>query len=91
MTSLDILPTLRDRDSYWADLLLTHRPPPQMVSALLPPTQYRLDVLSERAIVVIREAMQKVCDDFGAKLVELNGEDDHVRKRPTRTLLTIKT
>lgn len=35
-------------------------------------------MLSERAIEVIREACQSVCNDFGAKLVELNGEDDHV-------------
>jgi putative transposase len=41
-------------------------------------TKYRRGVLSERAIEVIREAAQKVCDDFTAKLVELNGEDDHI-------------
>lgn len=42
-------------------------------------TKYRRDVLSERAIEVIREACASVCADFEAKLVELNGEDDHVR------------
>ena len=41
-------------------------------------TKYRRGVLSERAIEVIREACQGVCNDFSAKLVELNGEDDHV-------------
>jgi len=41
-------------------------------------TKYRRGVLSERAIDVIRDAAQKVCDDFCATLVELNGEDDHV-------------
>jgi len=41
-------------------------------------TKYRRGVLSERAIEVIHEAMNSVCVDFGAKLVELNGEDDHV-------------
>ena len=41
-------------------------------------TKYRCGVLSERAIEVIREACQGVCNDFAAKLVELNGEDDHV-------------
>ena len=41
-------------------------------------TKYRRGVLSERAIEVIREAAGGVCRDFTAKLVELNGEDDHV-------------
>lgn len=41
-------------------------------------TKYRRDVLSERAIEVIREACANVCVDFEAKLIELNGEDDHV-------------
>ena len=40
--------------------------------------KYRRGVLSERAIEVIREAAGGVCRDFTAKLVELNGEDDHV-------------
>jgi len=35
-------------------------------------------VLSDRAIEVIREAATKVCEDFQARLVELDGEDDHV-------------
>lgn len=41
-------------------------------------TKYRRDVLSERAIEVIREACKSVCQDFHASLVELNGEDDYV-------------
>ncbi|ART57243.1 IS200/IS605 family transposase (plasmid) [Acidovorax carolinensis] len=41
-------------------------------------TKYRRDVLSERAIEVIRDACIGVCEDFGAKLAQLNGEDDHV-------------
>lgn len=40
-------------------------------------TKYRRGVLSERAIEVIRQAAAKVCDDFGARLVEMDGEDDH--------------
>ena len=41
-------------------------------------TKYRRDVLSERAIEVIREACRGVCADFSATMVELNGEDDYV-------------
>jgi putative transposase len=41
-------------------------------------TKYRRDVLSERAIGVVRDACLGVCNDFTARLVELNGEDDHV-------------
>lgn len=41
-------------------------------------TKYRRGVLSERAIDAIREATAKVCEDFAARLVELDGEDDHV-------------
>lgn len=41
-------------------------------------TKYRRGVLSERALEVIREAAAKVCEDFQAQLVEMNGEDDHV-------------
>ena len=41
-------------------------------------TKYRRGVLSDRAIEVIHEACLGVCNDFAAKLVELNGEDDHV-------------
>lgn len=41
-------------------------------------TKYRRKLLSERAIEVIQEACLGVCNDFAAKLVELDGEDDHV-------------
>lgn len=41
-------------------------------------TKYRRGVLSTRAIDVIREAAAKVCEDFTARLVEMDGEDDHV-------------
>jgi putative transposase len=41
-------------------------------------TKYRRGVLSERAVEVVRESAKKVCEDFAATLVELNGEDDHV-------------
>lgn len=41
-------------------------------------TKYRRGVLSERAIEVIRGAAAKVCEEFGARLVEFDGEDDHV-------------
>lgn len=35
-------------------------------------------MLSDRAREVIREACAGVCADFGAQLVEMDGEDDHV-------------
>jgi putative transposase len=35
-------------------------------------------VLSERALEVIHGAAAKVCEDFAARLVEMDGEDDHV-------------
>lgn len=41
-------------------------------------TKYRRGVLSPRSIEVVREGAQVVCTDFGAHLVELSGEDDHV-------------
>lgn len=41
-------------------------------------TKYRRGVLSDRAIEVIREAATKVCADFEARLVEMDGDDDHV-------------
>lgn len=41
-------------------------------------TKYRRGVLSERAIEVIEQAARGVCEDFKARLVEFNGEDDHV-------------
>lgn len=41
-------------------------------------TKYRRDVLSELAIRDLSEIFSKVCSDFGAELVECNGEDDNV-------------
>lgn len=41
-------------------------------------TKYRRGVLSDRAREVIRGACAGVCADFGAQLVEMDGEDDHV-------------
>ncbi len=41
-------------------------------------TKYRRGVLSDRAHAVIREAAAKVCADFGARLAQMDGEDDHV-------------
>ena len=41
-------------------------------------TKYRRDVLSELAIRDLRAIFAKVCTDFGAELIECNGEDDHV-------------
>ena len=41
-------------------------------------TKYRRDVLSELAIRDLAAIFASVCEDFGAALVECNGEDDHV-------------
>lgn len=41
-------------------------------------TKYRRDVLDVRAIAALRPVCGKVCADFGAQLIELDGEDDHV-------------
>lgn len=41
-------------------------------------TKYRRDVLSELAIQDLRYIFTKVCNDFEARLVECDGEDDHV-------------
>lgn len=40
--------------------------------------KYRRDVLSEPAIRDLSSIFEKMCFDFGARLVECNGEDDHV-------------
>jgi putative transposase len=42
-------------------------------------TKYRRGVLTGHMISYLGEVFGKVCDDFGAGLVEFNGEDDHVR------------
>lgn len=41
-------------------------------------TKYRRKVLTETAHETLRTLFAKVCTDFGATLVESNGEDDHV-------------
>ena len=41
-------------------------------------TKYRRDALSELAICDLSRIFTKVCKDFGAELIECNGEDDHV-------------
>jgi putative transposase len=41
-------------------------------------TKYRRDVLSEPAIDDLKAIFLRVCADFKARLVECNGEDDHV-------------
>jgi putative transposase len=41
-------------------------------------TRYRRGVLTEGHHDFLREVFDKVCGDFGAALVECNGEDDHV-------------
>ncbi|MCA1795855.1 MAG: IS200/IS605 family transposase [Desulfobacteraceae bacterium] len=41
-------------------------------------TKYRKKVLDAKAIGILRESFTKVCIDFEAELVEMNGEHDHV-------------
>ena len=41
-------------------------------------TKYRRDVLSQPAIRDLSAMFDKVCVDFGARLIACNGEDDHV-------------
>ena len=41
-------------------------------------TKYRRDVLSQPAIGDLSAMFDKVCVDFGARLIACNGEDDHV-------------
>jgi putative transposase len=41
-------------------------------------TKYRRKVLTEESHDTLRTIFAKVCGDFGATLVESNGEDDHV-------------
>jgi putative transposase len=44
-------------------------------------TKYRREVLSKLAIRDLAVIFAKVCQDFGAKLVECNSEDDHMHLR----------
>ena len=41
-------------------------------------TKYRRKVLSPSAHETLRELFARICEDFEARLVESNGEDDHV-------------
>jgi putative transposase len=41
-------------------------------------TKYQSGVPSEPAHRVLRDSFEQVCDDFGAGLLESDGEDDHV-------------
>jgi putative transposase len=41
-------------------------------------TKYRRGVLTGEHLDTLREVFANVCTDFGATLVELDGEDDHV-------------
>jgi putative transposase len=42
-------------------------------------TKYRRGMLTGEPLKMLREVFASVCADFGAELVELNSEDDHVR------------
>lgn len=41
-------------------------------------TKYRRGVFNAHILEVLRAIFSSVCSDFGAQLVECNGEDDHV-------------
>jgi putative transposase len=41
-------------------------------------TKYRRGVLTGEHLEALREVFASVCGDFGAELVEMEGEDDHV-------------
>jgi putative transposase len=41
-------------------------------------TRYRRGVLTSEHLDTLREVFASVCADFGADLVELDGQDDHV-------------
>jgi putative transposase len=41
-------------------------------------TKYRRGVLTDEHLDALREVFTSVCADFGAELVEMDGEDDHV-------------
>jgi len=41
-------------------------------------TKYRRGVFTDEILKDCEQVMGKVCADFGARLVEFNGEDDHV-------------
>jgi len=41
-------------------------------------TKYRRCVFTGEALDILKEVMQKVCDDFCVELAEFEGEDNHV-------------
>ncbi|MCK9923221.1 IS200/IS605 family transposase [Frankia sp. AgPm24] len=41
-------------------------------------TKYRRGVFDDAMLDACERTMRAVCDNFGARLVEFNGEDDHV-------------
>jgi putative transposase len=41
-------------------------------------TKFRRGVLTGKHLDTLREVFASVCGDFGAELVEMDGEDDHV-------------
>ena len=41
-------------------------------------TKYRGNIFNKTAVNILYIIFSKVCDDFGAKLIELDGEKDHV-------------
>jgi REP-associated tyrosine transposase len=59
-----------------------YRPGRHVVSALnvhlVFVTKYRRGVLTGEHLDTLREVFASVCADFGAKLVEMDGQDDHV-------------
>lgn len=41
-------------------------------------TKYRKNVFTKEVLSSLKDIFESVCTDFGAKLVEVNGENDHV-------------
>ena len=41
-------------------------------------TKYRKKIFDSKAIDILKKIFEKVCDDFNADLIEVNGEDDHI-------------
>ncbi len=41
-------------------------------------TKYRRSIFSDEHLKLIEQAASKVCEDFGGRLVEFNGETNHV-------------
>jgi len=41
-------------------------------------TKYRRDVITDRVRAALEASMRRVCADFEAQLLEIDGEDDHL-------------